>query len=37
VAGTPIRFIVASMVVTAVPSEMPGARLNEMVLETSTP
>ena len=37
VAGTPIRFMVASMVATALLSETPGGRLNEMVEATSSP
>src|SRR5580704_10147430 len=37
VAGTPIRFMVASIVATAVLSDTFGGRLNEMVLATSRP
>src|SRR5580692_432327 len=37
VAGTPIRFIVASIRATAVLSDTFGGRLKEMVLATSSP
>ena len=31
--GSPIRRVAASIVVTALPSETPGARLNEIVTD----
>src|ERR1700754_3853249 len=37
VAGTPSRFMVPSIVATAVLSETPGGRLNEMVVATRRP
>src|ERR1700733_13178849 len=37
VAGTPIRFMVASILATAVLNDAFGGRLNEMVLATSRP
>ena len=37
VVGTPIRIMVSLMTTKALPSEMPGGRLNEMVVAANCP